>query len=85
MHKPLLHLLLVLFTAVMPVSVLAQEAYPMKPVRIVVPYPPGGASDVTARLLAQKLSEFWGQQVVVDNRPGANGIVALEHVAISRT
>ncbi len=59
----------------------AQEAYPAKPVRIVVAYPPGGASDVTARLLAQKLGEFWGQQVVVDNRPGANGIVALEHVA----
>ena len=81
MHKPLLHLLLILFAAVMPVTGVAQDAYPMKPVRIVVPYPPGGASDVTARLLAQKLSEFWGQQVVVDNRPGANGIVALEHVA----
>ncbi len=81
MRKPLLYLLLVLFAAVMPVWGVAQDAYPMKPVRIVVPYPPGGASDVTARLLAQKLSEFWGQHVVVDNRPGANGIVALEHVA----
>jgi tripartite-type tricarboxylate transporter receptor subunit TctC len=60
---------------------LAQDNYPSRPVRIVVPYPPGGASDVTARLLAQKLGEFWNQQVVVDNRPGANGIVALEHVA----
>jgi tripartite-type tricarboxylate transporter receptor subunit TctC len=60
---------------------LAQEAYPSKPLRFVVPYPPGGASDVTARLLGQKLAEAWGQQVVVDNRPGANGIVALEHVA----
>jgi tripartite-type tricarboxylate transporter receptor subunit TctC len=58
-----------------------QDAFPAKPVRVVVPYPPGGASDITARLLAQKLSEIWGQQVVVDNRPGANGIVALEHVA----
>jgi len=62
-------------------SVFAQDAYPSKPVRLVVPYPPGGASDITARLLGQKLSELWGQQVVVDNRPGANGIVALEHVA----
>jgi tripartite-type tricarboxylate transporter receptor subunit TctC len=61
----------------------AQDAYPSKAIRIVVPYPPGGASDVTARLLGQKLAEAWGQQAVVDNRPGANGIVALEHVARS--
>ena len=59
----------------------AQEAYPSKPIRLVVPYPPGGASDVTARLLGQKMTESWGQQVVIDNRPGANGILALEHVA----
>jgi tripartite-type tricarboxylate transporter receptor subunit TctC len=62
-------------------AAVAQDAYPSKTVRIVVPYPPGGASDVTARLLAQKMSESWGQQVIADNRPGANGIVALEHVA----
>jgi tripartite-type tricarboxylate transporter receptor subunit TctC len=61
----------------------AQEIYPSKPIRIVIPYPPGGASDVTARLLGQKMAEAWGQQVVPDNRPGANGIVALEHVAKS--
>jgi tripartite-type tricarboxylate transporter receptor subunit TctC len=61
--------------------VFGQDAFPTKPVRLVVPYPPGGASDITARLLGQKLSELWGQQVIVDNRPGANGIVALEHVA----
>ena len=59
-------------------SVFAQD-YPTKAIRVVVPYPPGGASDVTARLLGQKLGEAWNQQVVVDNRPGANGIVALEH------
>jgi len=60
---------------------LAQDAYPAKPIRLVVPYPPGGASDVTARLIGQKMTEAWGQQVVIDNRPGANGILALEHVA----
>ena len=59
----------------------AQDAFPARPVRIVVAYPPGGASDVTARVLAQKLSEIWAQPVVVDNKPGANGIVALEFVA----
>jgi tripartite-type tricarboxylate transporter receptor subunit TctC len=59
----------------------AQDSYPSKPIRLVVPYPPGGASDVTARLLGQKMTESWGQQVVIDNRPGANGILALEHVA----
>ena len=59
----------------------SQDAYPTRPLRLVVPYPPGGASDVTARLIGQKVAESWGQQVVIDNRPGANGIVALEHVA----
>ncbi len=64
-----------------PLTVHAQDVWPAKPVRLVVPYPPGGASDITARLLGQKLAEIWNQQVVVDNRAGANGIVALEHVA----
>ena len=58
----------------------AQE-YPNKPIRFVVPYAPGGASDVTARLLGQKMTDAWGQTVAVDNRAGANGIVALELVA----
>src|SRR5215212_4074513 len=61
----------------------AQTPYPTKPVRFVIPYPPGGASDVTARILGAKLSEAWSQPVIIDNRPGANGIIALEYVAKS--
>ncbi len=58
------------------------QAWPgRQPIRIVIPYPPGGASDVTARTLATKLTDALGQSVVVENRPGANGIVALELVA----
>src|SRR2546423_6709158 len=59
------------------------QVYPAKSVRFVIPYPPGGASDVTARLIGAKMTEAWGQQVVIDNRPGANGIIALEYVAKS--
>ncbi|HZQ62676.1 MAG TPA: tripartite tricarboxylate transporter substrate binding protein [Casimicrobiaceae bacterium] len=60
---------------------LAQAPWPARAVHFVVPYPPGGASDITARLMGQKLSELWGQPVVIENRAGANGIVALEYVA----
>jgi tripartite-type tricarboxylate transporter receptor subunit TctC len=62
---------------------LLAETYPSKTVRFVVPYPPGGASDVTARMMAEKLTELYGHPFVVENRPGANGNIALEHVARS--
>jgi tripartite-type tricarboxylate transporter receptor subunit TctC len=69
--------------AILPLSVQAQ-AWPAKqPIKFFVPYPPGGASDVTARVLAAKLTESLGQSVIVENRPGANGILALEVVAKS--
>ncbi len=58
-------------------SVQAQN-YPSKPIRLIVPFPPGGGNDVIARLIAQKLSDRFGQQVVVDNKAGANGIVGLQ-------
>src|SRR5450755_2410192 len=53
----------------------AAGQYPSKPIRMVVPFPPGSASDFLARTVGQKLNELYGQQVVVDNRAGAGGIV----------
>ena len=58
-------------------------AYPAKPLRIVVGFPPGGNSDYVARAVGRGLAESWGQQVVIDNRPGAGGNVAAEIVAKS--
>ncbi len=57
------------------------QQFPSKPIRFVVPFPAGGANNVLARLFAQQLSEYWGQQVVVDNRPGAGSIIGSEIVA----
>ncbi len=57
------------------------QAYPAKPVRVIVPFPAGGPSDVGMRVVGQKLAESWGQQVLVDNRPGANTIIGAEAVA----
>ena len=59
------------------------QVYPAKPVRFLVGFAPGGGVDINARLLATKLSEFFGQQVVVENRPGAGTNIANEHVAKS--
>lgn len=65
------------------VAMAAQTAdkFPNRPVRLVVPYAPGGATDIVARQVAARLSEQWGQQVVVDNRAGGSGAIALETVA----
>jgi len=62
-------------------AALAGEAYPSKPVHVFVPYPPGGAVDIVARTLGDELSKRWGQSVVIENRPGAGGVIAEEALA----
>lgn len=59
------------------------QAFPAKPVKIVVPYPPGGGSDLLARMIGQKLGEKWGQAVIVENRAGASGLIGADLVAKS--
>jgi tripartite-type tricarboxylate transporter receptor subunit TctC len=56
----------------------AQEDYPNRPVRIIVPWPPGQATDLAGRVMAQKLAELLGQQIVIDNRAGAGGMIGTD-------
>lgn len=66
-----------------PVQQAVAQAYPSKTIRIVVPYPPGGTTDILTRLLGQKMGEAWGQQVIIDNRAGASGNIGAEAVVRS--
>lgn len=59
-----------------PLTAWSQTAYPQRPVKLIAPFPPGGTSDVLARVIAQKLGEGLGQPVTVDNKPGAGAILA---------
>lgn len=67
--------------ALMSLTAYTAETYPSRPIRMVVPYCPGGTSDTLARILGQKMTEAWGQQVVVDTRPGASGIIGTDIAA----
>jgi tripartite-type tricarboxylate transporter receptor subunit TctC len=74
------YVLLPIFLLVAPVA-WGAESYPARPIRFLVPFGPGGVGDITARVVAQKMGELLGQQVITDNRPGAGGIVASQVVA----
>ena len=79
----LARLVLFLLAALPALSAMAAEAYPTRPVRMLIPYPPGGGLDLPGRTVAQKFAESTGQQMVVDNRGGAGGLIAGELVAKS--
>src|SRR5690242_7886347 len=57
------------------------QTFPSKPVRLIVTYPPGGSSDLMSRVFGQKLSEVWGQQVIIESKPGAAGAIGMEYTA----
>jgi tripartite-type tricarboxylate transporter receptor subunit TctC len=69
-----------LFYIVAGVPTALAQSYPTKPIRMVVHFPPGGPTDLVARMVGQELNKAWGQQVIIDNRPGAGGIVGVEMV-----
>jgi tripartite-type tricarboxylate transporter receptor subunit TctC len=74
-------LLLALYVLIAIPAIAAEGTYPSRPIRIIVPFAPGGSTDIVARIVAQKMTEAWGQQVVVDNRAGAGGTLGSRLVA----
>jgi tripartite-type tricarboxylate transporter receptor subunit TctC len=71
-------LIAILLSASFAAPVTAQPAYPDRPVRLIVPFAPGGVTDIAARLVGQSLSKKWSQQVVIENKPGAGGVIGVE-------
>jgi tripartite-type tricarboxylate transporter receptor subunit TctC len=80
--RTLVRALVLALAAALPGAALSQ-AFPAKPVRLVVPFPPGGATDIIARLLGQKLQEIWGQATVIEYKPGGGTVVGTDYVAKS--
>jgi tripartite-type tricarboxylate transporter receptor subunit TctC len=74
-------LVFIVIANLLSVSFAQTQDYPARPIRIIITVAPGGGSDITARTLAQKMTETWGQQAIVDNRPGGNGVVGMEIAA----
>jgi len=79
-HMPL-PLIAILAAGALAAPVQAAETYPSRPVRMIVPYPPGGGSDITGRAIGQKLTDAMGQTFVIDNRPGATGLIGTQLAA----
>jgi tripartite-type tricarboxylate transporter receptor subunit TctC len=82
-HKARKRLWTALLPLFAPAIALAQAPYPTKPVRFISPYAPGGSTSAVARFLGQKLTEIWGQNVIIDNRPGGNTIIGTDALAKS--
>ena len=83
LYKKISHIFLGLFLSFSSFGVVLADSFPSKPIRIIVPYPPGGGNDVLARMFAPELSKVLGQSVIVENRPGAGGSMGSASVAKS--
>lgn len=76
--RKLLHSIVAIIAGLAIAGHVTAQEYPVKPIRIIAQFAPGSSTDTTARIIAQKMTEDWGQQVIIDNRPGAGGVVGTE-------
>src|ERR1700741_2231131 len=81
MQANMRRIILLLALTLAPLAPAAAQDFPNRPVRFILPYAAGGTGDIIVRLLGPKLSAIWGQQLVVDNRPGAGGVIGTEFAA----